>query len=104
VPPGRRTQPGPARPPLTALDGSKGVHALQAQGLVCTTAAKTAPSVCQVTLGGESAGGMSVAAHLLSKESGLFHRAIMESVYFSLPFYGQKEALKVGGEPAGPGP
>ena len=47
-----------------------------------------------VTIFGESAGGASVAAHLVSpKSSGLFHRAIIQSNPYSLPYRNDATSL-----------
>jgi carboxylesterase type B len=47
----------------------------------------------QVTIGGQSAGAMSVSCHLISKESaGLFSAAIMESNPLGMPYHSRKTA------------
>ena len=46
-----------------------------------------------ITVGGQSAGGSSVGAHLISKGSaGLFHQGIMESNPLALPFHNRESA------------
>ena len=53
-----------------------------------------------ITIGGESAGGLSVALHMLSpKSQGLFHRAIIQSGGAICPFWrpiSQEDSLKQG--------